>query len=132
MTPRGLPWAARTVLRLTLPKDWRDDIVRDLGEAYEQRCARGRHWVARLWLAWQVLVFPFRFLVEGLRVRIVRSAARSPRGPRARRGDGMIRTVLRDIRYAGRGLLKTPGQTVAAILALGLGSGITTADFSLL
>src|SRR5882724_898172 len=38
--------------------------------------------------------------------------------------------LLRDVRFAVRGLLRTPGFTVAAVLALGLGIGATTAIFS--
>src|SRR5215471_16702419 len=43
-----------------------------------------------------------------------------------------MENLLRDIRYGIRNLVRTPGFTVAAVLALGLGIGSVTAIFSIL
>jgi len=43
-----------------------------------------------------------------------------------------LETLLQDIRFGWRLLRRTPGFTAAAVLTLGLGTGITTAVFSVL
>src|SRR6185437_15465778 len=42
-----------------------------------------------------------------------------------------MHTLLRDIRYGTRTLLKSPGLTIVSILALTLGIGLTTTMFSI-
>jgi hypothetical protein len=41
-------------------------------------------------------------------------------------GIRSLQTLLTDVRIAARGLARTPGQTAAAIITLGLGIGLTT------
>ena len=43
-----------------------------------------------------------------------------------------MENLLRDIRFGARSLVRTPGFTIAAVLALGLGIGAVTAIFSVL
>ena len=49
---------------------------------------------------------------------------------RDRRGIPMLETLLRDLRHGVRGLLKSPGFALAAIVILGLGIGVNTAIFT--
>jgi putative ABC transport system permease protein len=50
---------------------------------------------------------------------------------RDRKGVPVLENLIRDLRHAARGLVKSPGFTVAAIAVLGLGVGVNTAMFSI-
>src|SRR6267143_6417273 len=76
---------------------------------------------------------PVRLVRRSLRKPLARTslhrrAAWTTRLPRER--SELMDGFFRDLRFALRGLLRTPGFTVAAVLALALGIGATTAIFS--
>ena len=71
---------------------------------------------------------PARF-VDASRDRPVETPRRPPSGRRI--GDNAMSTFFNDLRYAARGLLRSPAFTVAAVLTLAIGIGSNTALFSL-
>jgi hypothetical protein len=48
------------------------------------------------------------------------------------RGGGLVETIVQDVRYTLRQLLRQPGFSLVAILTLALGIGATTAIFSVI
>jgi predicted permease len=50
---------------------------------------------------------------------------------RDQRGWSRLDQVIKDLRFAGRQLLKTPAFTLTAVITLGMGIGLNTAAFSL-
>jgi predicted permease len=64
-----------------------------------------------------------------LRLERIRSRRRGE-SPRARKGAGAMDRLLHDFKFSARGLLRRPGFTAVAVLAMALGVGASVAIFS--
>ena len=108
----------RTALR-AVPRDWRDDVARDLQE--ERTAGAGTLWMTA------------RVLGIGMRLRLARSSdsltsGGSPSGRATRRFP--MHDFGRDIRLAIRSTLRQPGYALAIVATLAIGIGANTAIFS--
>ncbi len=110
-----LPKGARRVLRMFLPGDWREDIQRDLEEAFATRFASDGRLRSTLWLWGQVAAFAARFVAER-----VREAA----------GGGLLTST--DVRLAVRAVRKSPGLSVLAVASLSVGIAMAVGSFVLI
>mgnify|MGYP007059427165 FL=1 len=113
MSIRDLPAPIRALLRLALPEDWRDDIVRDLEEAWSRR--RIDHGAARsgAWLLVQSTVFALRFAPERLAEIL----------PRTWLGSSDLKLALRSVRRA-------PLVSLLAVVSLGVGIGVAVGGYT--
>jgi len=105
---------ARAILRLTLPADWRDDILRDLQEDRRRRAAEGRG-ADGLWIWLQVVSFSLRFLPDRFR-EIFRASCWSSL----------------DLRLALRSIRRHPGLALLTVAALSTGIAAATGAFALI
>ena len=98
--------------------EWRREWLAELGAA-EDRNGRSR--------------LALGALPDALALRKLARADRRARGrDRRRKGGGMIPgDVVRELKRAGRSLVRAPGFTLASVVTLGLGLGATAAIFTL-
>lgn len=104
MTIRDLPRPIRAALRLGLPGDWRDDIARDLEEAWTYRVSEHGHFRATTWLAVEVIVFIFRFAPTRCREVVTN-----------------LKPSSTDLRLALRASARAPFVTALTVLSLTTG-----------
>ena len=120
-TPRAPrpPRIAGRLLALSLPWQHRDVHLGDLEEGFRRRTELGRP--ANRWYWGQVL----RSIPAALALRYqTRNDHRTGTG-------ASMRTIAQDLRYALRGLWKSPGFAVVSTLTLALAIGVNTSIFSL-
>ncbi len=122
MSRNPSPLLGRLLLQLTLGREGREFIVGDIDEEFAEHILPNRGWFAAHRWYWSHV----------LRSVSNRTLHVSPsRRIMHQRGDRFMSTTWMDMKHSLRGLVKTPGFFLIAILTLALGIGANTAIFSI-
>jgi len=139
------PKLAERFLRWWLPSGIvGDSIVGDAREEFTEYVRSGKPWPSGLWYWGRVLAIAVYytwdtsdsnrhdFKDEGPRSVGERASALIAGIRRAGRGGGRvdIGTLVKDVRFGARALLRQPGSAVVSVLVLALGIGLSTFMFS--
>ena len=132
--PRGPSERVYRALLYAYPRNFREEFGDAMVEFHRDRLAHARReaglsGIARVWghVAADLLRNALPARVESVRRRI-RRLGQTPSLMHVTKEDLMLSSVIQDIRFALRGMRRTPGFTftVLAMLALGIGGSIAT------
>ena len=109
------------LLRLLLRCDVAEYLLGDLEEEYGRRAARNGTLSAQRW-----------YLAQSIRLVLAFPRWPTPRHGNAAHphGDGIFISLMNDLRYGGRALMKSRGYSFVAVLTLALAIGANTVIFS--
>lgn len=134
MRPPLPPRVAEWLLSLLVgPGSARDVVLGDLHEEFARFASRRRrlgHGLAILWYWREAARIGARLAWRRLARHVARPA--SLPGPLPYRGDSIMRTLLLDLRYAWRSLVKRPATSAIIVATLALGLGTNAAIFGLI
>jgi predicted permease len=123
-----LPRLPAALLRATLPRPERDEMLADFATEFADRAAASGYAAARRWLWHQALgSLPALFVWGWWRGW----TGFEPRANVYRPGGPMLTTWITDARYAARRLRARPAFTLLSVLTLALGIGGTAAVFGI-
>jgi predicted permease len=118
--------AYRALVTLCYPSAHRQRVGPDMIECFEDLVAdahRRRGWMGAAAVALRTLAeVPLSAL----------GAHREEIKKKRTGGGGSMDTLIQDVRFAARGLVRSPGFTLLAVMSLGLGVGANTAMFSMI
>ncbi len=122
---RELPGLPLSLLRILLPREWRDSVLSEIADVYDENIENHGHYFAQRSLWREITSGHWLTLhIEARRLR------KSEQATNLSLWNTPMNSLLKDSLYATRLLKRSPGFSLVAVLTFALGIGATTAIFS--